>query len=119
MFGEVGFVATLPVAKFHGVGPKTTVKMRALRSETGADLRRQTLDFLQDRFGNSGSWYYNIARGRDDRLVQPDRERKSSGSETFSEDLIDPAQIEAGVIQWLTMSGSGARKRTFVGGPSR
>ena len=24
------FVATLPVAKFHGVGPKTTSKMRAL-----------------------------------------------------------------------------------------
>jgi DNA polymerase IV len=44
------FVATLPVAKFHGVGPKTAVKMRALGIETGSDLRRQTLDFLQDRF---------------------------------------------------------------------
>ena len=37
------FVATLAVAKFHGVGPKTAVKMRALGIETGADLRRQTL----------------------------------------------------------------------------
>ena len=93
------FVATLPVAKFHGVGPKTTAKMRALGIETGADLRRQTLDFLQDRFGKSGSWYYNIARGRDDRPVQPDRERKSLGSETtFPEDRTDPIQIEAGVI---------------------
>ena len=62
------FVATLPVAKFHGVGPKTTSKMRALGIETGADLRRQTLDFLQERFGKSGSWYYNIARGWDERL---------------------------------------------------
>jgi DNA polymerase-4 len=42
---------------------------------------------------------FEIARGRDDRPVQSDRERKSSGSETtFSEDLIDPARIEAGVI---------------------
>src|SRR5271154_3920598 len=32
------FVETLPVAKFHGVGPKTTT-MRALGIETGADLR--------------------------------------------------------------------------------
>ena len=32
------FVAILPVAKFHGVGPKTAVKMRALGIETGADL---------------------------------------------------------------------------------
>ena len=59
----------------------------------------ETLDFLHDRFGKSGSWYYDIARGRDDRPVQPDRERKSSGSETtFPEDLTDPVQIEAGVI---------------------
>jgi DNA polymerase IV len=93
------FVAALPVAKFHGVGPKTTAKMRALGIETGADLRRQTLDFLQERFGKSGSWYYDIARGRDDRPVEPDRERKSLGSETtFPEDRTDPVQIEAGVI---------------------
>jgi hypothetical protein len=36
-------------------------------------LRRQTLDFLQDRFGKSGSWYYNIARGWDERPVRPAR----------------------------------------------
>ena len=58
------FVATLPVAKFHGVGPKTAAKMGALGIETGADLRLQTLSFLQDRFGKAGSWYYGIARGR-------------------------------------------------------
>ena len=65
----------------------------------GSDLRRQTLDFLQDRFGKSGSWYYDIARGRDERPVEPDQERKSSGSETTSpQDRTDPVQIEAGVI---------------------
>ena len=114
------FVATLPVAKFHGVGPKTAVKMRALGIETGADLRAQTLDFLQDRFGKAGSWYYNIARGRDDRPVQPDRERKSSGSETtFSEDLSDPVQIEAGVIAmandvWASCEKANSRGRTVT-----
>jgi len=73
--------------------------MHALGIETGADLRRQTLAFLQERFGKAGSWYFEIARGRDDRPVQFDRERKSSGSETtFSEDLLDLARIEAGVI---------------------
>ena len=44
------FIATLPVAKFHGVGPKTTAKMRALGIETGSDLRRQILDFLDYMF---------------------------------------------------------------------
>ena len=33
------FVASLPIAKFHGVGPKTVAKMHALRIETSADLR--------------------------------------------------------------------------------
>jgi DNA polymerase IV len=114
------FVASLPVAKFHGVGPKTAAKMRALGIETGADLRAQTLDFLQDRFGKAGSWYYTIARGRDDRLVQPDRERKSSGSETtFSEDLSDPVQIEAGVLAmaddvWTWCEKANARGRTVT-----
>jgi impB/mucB/samB family len=41
------FVAILPVAKFHGVGPKTAVRMRALGIETGADLARQTLRFCR------------------------------------------------------------------------
>ena len=44
------FIATLPVAKFHGVSPKTTAKMRALGIETGSDLRRQILDFLDYMF---------------------------------------------------------------------
>jgi nucleotidyltransferase/DNA polymerase involved in DNA repair len=114
------FVAALPVAKFHGVGPKTTVKMRALGIETGSDLRRQTLDFLQDRFGKSGSWYYNIARGRDERSVQPDRERKSLGSETtFPEDRTDPVQIEASVIAmandvWTWCEKTNSRGRTIT-----
>jgi DNA polymerase-4 len=114
------FVASLPVAKFHGVGPKTAAKMRALGIETGVDLRGQTLAFLQDRFGKSGSWYYNIARGWDERSVQPDRERKSSGSETtFSEDLTDSVQIEAGVIAmaddvWTWCEKANARGRTVT-----
>ena len=57
------YVASPRVAKFHGVGPRTTVKMHALGIETGTDLRRQTLDFLQRNFGKAGSWYYEIARG--------------------------------------------------------
>jgi DNA polymerase-4 len=39
------FVTALPIAKFHGVGPKTAAKLHALGIETGADLRRQTLEF--------------------------------------------------------------------------
>jgi DNA polymerase IV len=92
------FVEALPVGRFHGIGPVTAAKMNGLGIVTGLDLRRQSLGFLQQHFGKAGSWYHAIARGEDDRPVQPDRPRKSSGCETtFPEDLTDPAAIEAGV----------------------
>jgi DNA polymerase IV len=94
------FVAALPVARFHGVGPRTAEKMRALGILTGADLRARALEELQGRFGKAGAWYHAIARGHDERPVRPDRARKSSGSETtFREDRSDPAEIEAGVLE--------------------
>ena len=114
------FVASLPVARFHGVGRVTAAKMHAFGIETGADLRRQTLDFLRNHFGKSGDWYYELSRGQDHRPVQPDRERKSSGSETtFAEDLTDPARIEAGVIAmadevWTWCEKANSRGRTVT-----
>jgi len=52
------FVETLPVRKFHGVGPATARRMSSLGIETGLDLRAQTLEFLQQHFGirAGGAW---------------------------------------------------------------
>jgi DNA polymerase-4 len=114
------FVATLPVAKFHGVGPATTAKMHGLGIHTGADLKAWSLQDLQARFGKSGPWYYAIARGEDHRPVNPSRVRKSSGSETtFEEDLVDPVRIEAGVLEmaddvWAWCEKTGLRGRTVT-----
>lgn len=84
------FVEGLAVKKFHGVGPATAAKMERLGILTGADLKAKSLAFLQEHFGKSGAWYYNISRGIDDRPVRPDRERKSVGAEdTFMTDLFD------------------------------
>jgi DNA polymerase IV len=94
------WVETLPVKRFHGVGPVTARKMQALGIETGADLRAKPIAFLRAHFGSAAEWYHAIARGEDDRPVEPDRVRKSSGSETtFGRDLTDPAEIEAGVLE--------------------
>ncbi len=51
------FVEALPVTKFYGVGPVTAAKMHGLGIQTGADLRNQSLEFLQRHFGKSGPWY--------------------------------------------------------------
>lgn len=90
------FVATLPVSRFHGIGPKTAEKMAALGIHIGADLRAQSLQFLQHRFGSSGDYYYNLARGICHRQVKPNRPYKSIGAEdTFMTDLIDEAPLVA------------------------
>jgi DNA polymerase-4 len=92
------FIASLPVAKFHGVGPVTAAKMQRLGIQTGADLRTKSLEFLQQHFGKSAAWYLAIANGEDNRPVVANRQRKSSGSETtFAQDLTSPEQIEAGI----------------------
>ncbi|KQT48596.1 DNA polymerase IV [Devosia sp. Leaf420] len=90
------FVRTLPVAKFHGVGPATATKMQALGIKTGADLEAQSLEFLQRHFRSGGEYYYWIARGIDHRRVKPDRVRKSVGGEnTFFDDVHDlPGALE-------------------------
>lgn len=84
------FVEALAVKKFHGVGPATAAKMEKLGILTGADLKAKSLAFLQENFGKSGGWYYGIARGMDERPVQPDRPRKSVGAEdTFVTDILE------------------------------
>lgn len=92
------FMETLPIGKFHGVGPATEAKMKRLGIETGADLKAQSLAFLQARFGKSGPYYYWLSRGVDDRAVHPHRERKSVGAEdTFSEDITSFEAARAGL----------------------
>ena len=82
------YIAGCDVAKIHGVGPRTAERMHELGIYTGADLRQSTLEELQRRFGKSASYFYNAARGIDNRPVRVNRIRKSVGAErTFSDDI--------------------------------
>lgn len=84
------YVRTLPVARFHGVGPATAARMERHGIRTGDDLFRQSREFLAATFGKAGPYYFDIARGIDHRPVRPDRVRKSIGAEnTFSADIFD------------------------------
>ena len=114
------FVETLPVRKFHGVGPSTARKMEQVGIRTGLDLKAQTLDFLERHFGKAGSYYYWAARGIDHRPVRVDRIRKSIGAEnTFAVDLFS---YEAARDQlqdiidkvWSYCERSGTRGRTLT-----
>ncbi|MBE0577214.1 MAG: DNA polymerase IV [Desulfuromonadales bacterium] len=88
------FIAELPIRRFHGVGRVTEKRMLARGIATGADLRRCSQEELQKLFGKSGSYFYDIARGIDNRAVMPNRVRKSIGKETtLEEDCADKGEM--------------------------
>ena len=114
------FVETLPVGKFHGIGPATSAKMNSLGLYTGLDMRNQSLEFMQTNFGKAGAYYYWISRGVDNREVRADRIRKSVGAEnTFSNDLTEfeamAAELQPLIDKvWQHCEDHGARGRTVT-----
>lgn len=82
------FIQSLPVRRFHGVGPRAGERMARLGIETGADLADRPISFLRENFGSFADYLYRAARGIDLRPVQPNRPRKSLGGErTFSQNI--------------------------------
>ena len=114
------FVATLPVGRFHGVGPRGQEKMAALGIHTGADLAAQTQAFLRAQFGSMGDYLYRAARGIDLRRVRADRPRKSVSAErTFDHDLSSGASLRDTLetiidITWERIERAQARGRTVT-----
>jgi len=90
------FIEGLPVEKFLGIGKVTAEKMHKLGIHSGADLKKWDLTSLVRNFGKVGNFYYEIARGIDDRPVEVDSERKSVGTElTYEKDLTTRFEIIA------------------------
>jgi DNA polymerase IV len=89
------FIEALPIESFYGVGRATATKMQELGIRTGEDLKQRSEHELVQHFGKVGRFYHQIARGIDDRPVNPNRIRKSIGAETsFDPDLEGRATIE-------------------------
>lgn len=88
------FIEQLEVRKFFGVGTVTAEKMHRMGIATGKDLKEWGLEALVRNFGKSGNFFFNIARGIDNREVNPSRIRKSIGAElTFDTDVFGISDI--------------------------
>jgi len=114
------FVATLPVKRFHGVGPVTAAKMERLGILTGADLAQWPVEQLEAHFGSSGRWYWRIARGIDEREVKSDRPYKSVSAErTFDVDYCEPDDLRRELARvagyaWQRIERAEVRGRTVT-----
>jgi DNA polymerase-4 len=114
------FVATLPVKRFHGVGPRGAEKLAALGIHTGADLAAKDLPFLRQHFGSFADYLYRAARGIDLRRVRANRPRKSLGGErTFAHDISSGPTLREtldGIVDivWERIERAEAKGRTVT-----
>jgi DNA polymerase IV (DinB-like DNA polymerase) len=84
------FLAPLPVRKIPGIGPKTEIFLAAKKIKTVADLKKLTLEKLEELFGKWGLSLYEKVRGRSSATLEFHHEAKSLGEqETFPQDTRD------------------------------
>ena len=114
------YIASLPVGRFHGIGPKTAERLQAMGIMTGADLQQLSQDELTGRFGSSGEWYWRICRGIDERPVRSSRKAKSVSAErTFDQDYRSAADLHRELervagLAWERIQRSRAAGRTVT-----
>ncbi len=88
------FISALPIERFHGIGKATAKRLHDMGIHTGADLKKTPVATLEHLFGKRGHFYSEIAHGRDNRPVKPQRQHKSVGSETtFKDNLIQTERL--------------------------
>jgi DNA polymerase IV len=84
----IAFLETLDIKKFYGVGKVMKEKMYRHGIYTGKDLKEKSMEYLEEHFGKSGAYYYQIVRGIQHSKVTPNHVRKSLAAErTFSENI--------------------------------
>jgi DNA polymerase-4 len=110
------FLEELPIEKFHGIGKVTAEKMKAKGIFNGFDLKQHTRPELVRSFGKAGAYYFKIVRGEDNRVVTPNRIRKSISAEnTFGENLTTEGEMLT-QLQKLTESVSRSLEKTKLMG---
>ncbi|HEY3197353.1 MAG TPA: DNA polymerase IV [Nitrospirales bacterium] len=88
------FLASLPVRRIPGIGPKSELAFAKEGVRLISDLTRFSRHELQERLGKRGLEVYDRARGQDERPVDTTSETKSiSEQETFARDSLDSGFI--------------------------
>jgi DNA polymerase-4 len=108
------FLSPLPVTRIWGVGAKGEKKLNALGIRTIGDVVSSSVECLSAEFGETGHWIWNLAHGRDDRLVVPDREAKSVSTETtFAVDIGDRQVLRSWLLELVEQLGQRLRHQAL------
>lgn len=116
---ERSFLWPMPIRALWGVGPATARRLQGLGIATVGDLARAPEDALCNLLGVSvGRHLAALARGQDERKVEPARETKSVGhEETFARDIRDHHVLHRELVRMADavaarLGESGLRGRT-------
>jgi DNA polymerase-4 len=119
---EQQFLRPLPVERLWGVGPVTLEKLHRLGVRLVADLASIDAAVLSTALGRAQAAHLlSLARGVDDRPVEPEREAKSIGhEETFEANTTTAAEMRTHLVRLadavatrLRQAGLGARTLTL------
>jgi len=92
------WLAPRPIGDMWGVGPAAERKLQAMGVRTFGDVQRMDVRHIESLLGSWGRSVHELAHGRDEREVHPDRSAKSISQErTFGMDVPDPDEL----LRWL------------------
>ena len=113
---EFDYVQRLEVGRLWGVGPKSREKLSKVGIRTVRDVTSMPREVLRAQVGEALTHQLiELANGRDNRPVVPDREAKSIGhEETFGIDLSDVDALHGELIRMIDIVAG--RVRSGVGG---
>ncbi len=114
---ELAFLHPLTIETLWGVGPATAARLRRLGVHTVGDLAAVPCDVLEATVGRAhGRHLGQLARGVDDRPVEPERETKSvSQEETYPLDRRDRDGLRDELLRMADAVATRVRRAGRVG----
>ncbi len=114
---ELPFLHPLSIEALSGVGPATATRLRSLGVSTVGDLAEVPVGVLERAVGRAhGRQLGELARGVDERTVEPDRAVKSvSHEETYPFDLYDRAELRQEIVKMADSVASRLRRAGLAG----
>lgn len=106
----------LPVGRLWTVGRQAQASLEGIRIRTIGELRRADPGRLSRALGRDASHLQTLARGEDERPVQPDAREKSIGAETtFAQDIETFEQAAAWLLRLCEKVAARARHAGLSG----
>ena len=114
---ELAFLHPLPVEALWGVGPATAKRLHRLGVTAIGDLSSVPVETLEHVLGRAaGQHLHDLAWGRDDRVVEPERDIKSvSHEETYAHDRDDRDGLHVEVVRMADAVGARLRAAGLAG----